>query len=309
MSRRASRCCVAFGEPPDFSVQHVAEAFCANSRYEPPPTGLSDPATCAVRRSAGGRGLGHARRLIISRAASYRAERQHGGRADRKDTTALPYTPRACGCRGPSEQRRGRSSRGMPLRRYSGAGWTSRTAPCSRRPRPSHPVALCVAAAAGPATRRGVCALQMWAYLAAYEMPNDDPEAPARARARASIRSRSIACIGLGKIPGARLQRLFSRPEGEINRFERVLVWCHWAWFAVPHWPSRTWRCGAPSCSEPQRRGCTRCSTSEPWSTGRSRRRRRGGRPRMATSRNWTGHRGGEYGHRTTERRHSRCAA
>jgi membrane-associated phospholipid phosphatase len=30
------------------------------------------------------------------------------------------------------------------------------------------------------------------------------------------------------------LQRAFSAP-GTINRFERVLVWCHWMWFAVPH--------------------------------------------------------------------------
>ena len=40
--------------------------------------------------------------------------------------------------------------------------------------------------------------------------------------------------LGLGVPPTARLQRGFSTP-GSINRFERVLVFCHWIWFAVPH--------------------------------------------------------------------------
>ncbi len=34
--------------------------------------------------------------------------------------------------------------------------------------------------------------------------------------------------------PTVRLQRAFAAP-GQINRFERVLVWCHWLWFFVPH--------------------------------------------------------------------------
>ena len=47
------------------------------------------------------------------------------------------------------------------------------------------PVALCVAR---PRTRTrdvAVCLLNMWAYLAAYEMPNDDPE---RLAARVHVR-------------------------------------------------------------------------------------------------------------------------
>jgi membrane-associated phospholipid phosphatase len=40
--------------------------------------------------------------------------------------------------------------------------------------------------------------------------------------------------LGLGKIPSQRLQSRFTR-EHRINRFERILVWCHWSWFAVPH--------------------------------------------------------------------------
>ncbi len=79
----------------------------------------------------------------------------------------------------------------------------------------------------------GVCALNMWAYLAAYELPHDDPE---RLRERAAL-DYPIAIdrlLGLGVPPTVRLQRGLSTP-GEINRFERVLVCCHWVWFMVPH--------------------------------------------------------------------------
>ena len=41
--------------------------------------------------------------------------------------------------------------------------------------------------------------------------------------------------LGLGATPtSAPAARRSPRP-GSINRFERVLVWCHWMWFAVPH--------------------------------------------------------------------------
>ena len=40
--------------------------------------------------------------------------------------------------------------------------------------------------------------------------------------------------LGLGVAPTLRLQRAFSTP-GTVNRVERVLVWCHWMWFFVPH--------------------------------------------------------------------------
>lgn len=73
----------------------------------------------------------------------------------------------------------------------------------------------------------------MWAYLAGYEMPNDDPE---RLRARVRVRY-PIAidrALGLGELPGLRLQRVLARP-GRIRRLDEVLVWCHWVWFAVPH--------------------------------------------------------------------------
>jgi hypothetical protein len=95
------------------------------------------------------------------------------------------------------------------------------------------PVALCVAVPRSRARDAAVCVLNMWGYLAAYEMPNDDPQ---RLAARVHVRY-PIAidrALGLGVPPTLRLQRAFSRP-GKVNRFERVLVWCHWMWFFVPH--------------------------------------------------------------------------
>ena len=73
----------------------------------------------------------------------------------------------------------------------------------------------------------------MWGYLAAYEMPHDRPERLAE-RVRVAYPIRADRALGFGVPPTVRLQRAFAAP-GEINRFERVLVWCHWTWFAVPH--------------------------------------------------------------------------
>jgi membrane-associated phospholipid phosphatase len=95
------------------------------------------------------------------------------------------------------------------------------------------PVALCVALRPGRARQLGVCALNMWAYIASYEMPHDDPERLAR-RARIDYPIAADRLLGLGVLPTARLQRAFARP-GRINRFERLLVFCHWSWFAIPH--------------------------------------------------------------------------
>jgi membrane-associated phospholipid phosphatase len=95
------------------------------------------------------------------------------------------------------------------------------------------PVALAVAV---PRSRRrdvAMVALNMWAYVAAYEMPHDDPERLA-ARAHVDYPIAVDRVLGLGTTPTMRLQRAFAKP-GKINRFESVLVWCHWVWFAVPH--------------------------------------------------------------------------
>jgi membrane-associated phospholipid phosphatase len=95
------------------------------------------------------------------------------------------------------------------------------------------PVAICVALPRTRTRDAAACALQMWAYLAAYEMPNDDPEA-LRRRVRIDYPVRIDRVLGLGVPPTLRLQRLL-RPPGEMRGVEKVLVWTHWVWFAVPH--------------------------------------------------------------------------
>lgn len=73
----------------------------------------------------------------------------------------------------------------------------------------------------------------MWAYIASYEMPHDDPERLA-GRARLAYPIAADRVLGLGVLPTVRLQRAFSVP-GKVNRFERLLAMCHWIWFLVPH--------------------------------------------------------------------------
>jgi hypothetical protein len=95
------------------------------------------------------------------------------------------------------------------------------------------PFALCVLV---PRTRKrdvGVCLLQMWAYVATYEMPNDDPEALER-RVKVAYPVTADRAIGLGTTPTLRLQRTLARP-GSFHTYEKVLVWSHWLWFLFPH--------------------------------------------------------------------------
>lgn len=95
------------------------------------------------------------------------------------------------------------------------------------------PVALCVLY---PRTRGrdvGTVVLQMWAYLAGYEMPNDEPDA-LLARVRVDYPVRVDRALGLGVPPTLRLQRAFGRPDG-FSAVEKTLVWAHWIWFLVPH--------------------------------------------------------------------------
>jgi hypothetical protein len=73
----------------------------------------------------------------------------------------------------------------------------------------------------------------MWAYLAHYEMPNDDPDALER-RVRIDYPVRIDRLIGFGDLPGARLQRALGR-SGAVRPPEQLLVWAHWLWFLVPH--------------------------------------------------------------------------
>ncbi len=95
------------------------------------------------------------------------------------------------------------------------------------------PAALCVATRRTKARDVAVCLLNMWAYIAAYEMPHDDP-GRLEERTRIDYPVGADRALGLGVAPTLRLQRAFSAP-GTVNRFERVLVWCHWLWFFFPH--------------------------------------------------------------------------
>ncbi|MCW3041644.1 MAG: phosphoesterase, partial [Solirubrobacterales bacterium] len=95
------------------------------------------------------------------------------------------------------------------------------------------PLALCVAVPRSRTRDVATCVLQMWGYLAHYEMPNDDPE-HLRARVHVDYPVRIDRLIGLGELPGARLQRRFGHPM-PLRTGEQVLVWSHWLWFLVPH--------------------------------------------------------------------------
>jgi membrane-associated phospholipid phosphatase len=95
------------------------------------------------------------------------------------------------------------------------------------------PFAMCVAVRRSPARDVATVLLQMWGYIAHYEMPNDDPEALAR-RVRIDYPVRIDRLLGLGAMPGLRLQRALSRP-GQISLLDKILVWAHWLWFFFPH--------------------------------------------------------------------------
>jgi membrane-associated phospholipid phosphatase len=99
------------------------------------------------------------------------------------------------------------------------------------------PAALCVAVRRSRARDVATCALQMWAYVAAYQTPHDDVE---RQRERVHVRY-PIAVdrvLGLRELPTVRLQRTLARvgPDGpEWRAIDGLLVWTHWIWFLVPH--------------------------------------------------------------------------
>jgi hypothetical protein len=99
------------------------------------------------------------------------------------------------------------------------------------------PLGLCVAVRRSRARDVASCCLQMWAYIAAYKYPHDDPAAQAR-RVRIDYPIQADRLLGLGELPTLRLQRALARvgPDGPRWRaLDRVLVWAHWSWFMVPH--------------------------------------------------------------------------
>jgi membrane-associated phospholipid phosphatase len=123
-------------------------------------------------------------------------------------------------------------------------------APLLRKRLSAPPLVMQTIAFAGPlglsiAVRRSrgrdvaVCCLQMWAYLAAYKAPHDDEPAQA-ARVHIDYPIDVDRLLGLGQLPTLRLQRALARNDPatgtpDWRTLDRVLVWAHWAWFAVPH--------------------------------------------------------------------------
>jgi membrane-associated phospholipid phosphatase len=117
------------------------------------------------------------------------------------------------------------------------------TAPLLRKRLPVRPVVAQTVAFGAPlgaavAMRRShrrdvaVCALQMWAYLAAYKTPHDDPSSQ-QARVLVDYPIVIDRALGLGELPTVRLQRAFAKEQWRAG--DRLLVWAHWLWFAVPH--------------------------------------------------------------------------
>jgi membrane-associated phospholipid phosphatase len=94
------------------------------------------------------------------------------------------------------------------------------------------PLGLCVAVRRSRTRDVAVCALQMWAYLAAYKAPHDD-ESAQQARVLIDYPIDVDRVIGLGELPTVRLQRRLARGQWRLG--DRVLVWAHWSWFLVPH--------------------------------------------------------------------------
>ena len=84
------------------------------------------------------------------------------------------------------------------------------------------PFGLSVATRRTPARDVGVCVLQMWAYFAAYQMPNDDPEALER-RVHVDYPVRIDRVLGLGVLPNIRLQRAFGAP-GRIQWRDKLFI-------------------------------------------------------------------------------------
>ena len=95
------------------------------------------------------------------------------------------------------------------------------------------PVALAVAAPKSRLRNAAIYGLQMWAYLAHYDMPDDDPDLILR-RLRVHYPIAADRVLGLGEIPTIRLQRRLGR-KGRVLRHDVVLSWLHWSWFFVPH--------------------------------------------------------------------------
>ena len=95
------------------------------------------------------------------------------------------------------------------------------------------PFALCVLVPRSRARDAGTCLLQMWAYVAAYKMPFDDPEALGRRVKIAYPVKADRAARRRGDADAAPAAR--ARHPGQLQGVGKLLVWSHWFWFAFPH--------------------------------------------------------------------------
>jgi membrane-associated phospholipid phosphatase len=95
------------------------------------------------------------------------------------------------------------------------------------------PLGLCVAVPRSRSRDVAACALQMWAYLAAYKTPHDDAQMQA-GRVRIDYPIDADRVLGLGELPTVRLQKALAR-TARWRPLDRVLVWVYWSWFIVPH--------------------------------------------------------------------------
>jgi membrane-associated phospholipid phosphatase len=95
------------------------------------------------------------------------------------------------------------------------------------------PLALALARPRSPWRDAGIYALQMWAYIAHYEMPHDDAERLLR-RLKVDYPIQVDEALGAGEAPTVRLQRSLGRP-GEVLPHDTFLSIVHWSWFIVPH--------------------------------------------------------------------------
>jgi hypothetical protein len=95
------------------------------------------------------------------------------------------------------------------------------------------PLALALARPRSPWRDAGIYFLQMWAYIAHYEMPHDDAERLLQ-RLRVDYPVRLDSALGRGEAPTIRLQRALGRP-GEVLPLDVLMSAVHWAWFFAPH--------------------------------------------------------------------------
>ncbi len=95
------------------------------------------------------------------------------------------------------------------------------------------PAALALAARRTPVRDAAIYALQMWAYFAHFDMPDDDPDALLR-RLKVDYPIRFDTALAGGTPPTIRLQRSLGRSEN-VGPLELGLSAVHWSWFFVPH--------------------------------------------------------------------------